>query len=350
MADAPAGESTTIRVAVADVSATVARGSALDRHAPHQHHVGVHAAPELPDAARPIEHRPDVAQSRRGSARGGGGDRGRRRRRVPGVEGLPRRRAQPREARLPCGRRVAAGRRPTASGARGRSRAGGEPEAPGRRGATPEGAPPRPRSPRAGDHRGASGVRGRHREPARGREAEPRQEPDRGLHDRGQRDHRALPRSAGIPRLAPRGALARALAADRRARRRVRRPATGRARRPCPERLPAEAARGRSAPLSRSLADDHQAARTRRVRGELSRAGGRRTLRPRGERVHALDRPEPALSGSRHPAPRPRGARRASRFRTPRTSSVRSPRNARSRRTARRRSSGWCGRLRPRVS
>ena len=33
VADAPAGKSTTIRVAVADVSATVARGSALDRHA-----------------------------------------------------------------------------------------------------------------------------------------------------------------------------------------------------------------------------------------------------------------------------------------------------------------------------
>ena len=81
---------TTIRVAVADVSATVARGSALDRHAAHQHHVGLHAAAELPDAARPAEHRPDVAQRRRGSARDGGGDRGRRRRRVRRVEGLPR--------------------------------------------------------------------------------------------------------------------------------------------------------------------------------------------------------------------------------------------------------------------
>ena len=154
----------------------------------------------------------------------------------------------------------------------------------------------------------------------------------------------------GFPRPAPRRALAPALAAYRRARERVRRPAPGRARRARPERVPAEAARGRSAPLPGSLADDHQAARARRVRHELPGAGRRRTLRPRGERVHALDRPEPALSGSRHATPRPRGARpRAGSVRQA-TSSARSPRSARSRRMARRRWSGWCARLRPRVS
>ena len=102
VAEALAGGRTTIRVAVADVSAAVAPGSALDEHAPHQHDLGLHAAAELPDAARAAEHRPHVAQPGRGPAGRGGRDRrsdadGA----CGGVERLPRARAQPGQARLP---------------------------------------------------------------------------------------------------------------------------------------------------------------------------------------------------------------------------------------------------------
>ena len=151
VADAPADGCTTIRVAVADVSATVAPRLGARSPRPHQHHVGLHAAADLPDAARAAEHRPDVAQP--GEDRLAVvveiavGDDG-----VCGESKVYRAAgAQPREARLPCGRRVAAGRGPDAAGGRGRSRAGGEPEAPGRRGAAAEGAPPRPRRARARD-------------------------------------------------------------------------------------------------------------------------------------------------------------------------------------------------------
>jgi hypothetical protein len=69
VADAPTNGCTTIRVAVADVSATVATGSALDRHARANTtsvYTPPHIFPMLPDR---LSTGSDVAQSRRRSSR-----------------------------------------------------------------------------------------------------------------------------------------------------------------------------------------------------------------------------------------------------------------------------------------
>ena len=79
----------------------------------------------------------------------------------------------------------------------------------------------------------------------------------------------------GFPGPAPRRALARALAAHRRDRRRARRAAARRARREGAERVPAAAPRGGPAALPRPLAVGHQAAGPGRVRGELPGRGRR---------------------------------------------------------------------------
>ncbi len=107
------------------------------------------------------------------------------------------------------------------------------------------------------------------------------------------------------------------------------RPAAARARREGAERLPAPAPRGGPAALPRPLARGHQAARPRRVRGQLPRPGRHRPLRAGGERVHALDRAQPALPGPRHPAAAPGRAGGTRRSRTPAAPSRRSPRTAR---------------------
>ena len=54
----------------------------------------------------------------------------------------------------------------------------------------------------------------------------------------------------------------------------------------------------------------HQAAGRRRIRGRSPGRDGARAFRARGEGLHALDRAEPALSRSRHPAAAEGGARR----------------------------------------
>ena len=112
-----------------------------------------------------------------------------------------------------------------------------------------------------------------------------------------------------LPGHAPGRALAGALAAHRRSRRVARRPSC----RPSPTRR-----RSTTSCWRRRAADPlrfpdlslvgHQAARPGRVRGELPRAGRDRPLRPRGERVHALDRAQPALPGPHHAAAAQGGA------------------------------------------
>lgn len=54
----------------------------------------------------------------------------------------------------------------------------------------------------------------------------------------------------------------------------------------------------------------HQAARSGGVRGQLSRSGDHWTFRPGGERVHSFDRSQSPLPGSRHPAAAQGGAGR----------------------------------------
>ena len=78
--------------------------------------------------------------------------------------------------------------------------------------------------------------------------------------------------------------------------------------------------RGRSGALSRSVALGRQAAGPRRVRARAARPAGGGTLRAGRERLHALDRAQPALSRSHHAAPAEGGACRSSRCRTATTS------------------------------
>ena len=183
-------------------------------------------------------------------------DRGRRRRDVRRVERLPRPGAQPREARLPVRRRLAAGRGADAGDGRRRGRAS-----------------PTTCSCRIASRRRLKAQRHEHgaleletievRAQFDGdavgslaaEERESRQGPDRGLHDRGERHHRALSRGPALPRPAPRRALARALAAHRR-----RSPPTSASELPGAPDAPAlnafllEAARRRSAALPRPVA------------------------------------------------------------------------------------------------
>ena len=57
VAEALPGGSDTLLVAVADVDVVVRKGSALDRHAPAQHDVGLHGRGDFSDAARSAFHR-----------------------------------------------------------------------------------------------------------------------------------------------------------------------------------------------------------------------------------------------------------------------------------------------------
>ena len=167
------------------------------------------------------------------------------------------------------------GRRPRAAAARG--------------GAGPRRAAPHPGPGRPGDEGVASPARraepGDARDPGRvrwrraGRPAARREEPgqgaDRGLHDRGERSDREVPRGEGL-RLAPaRPALPRALGPDRRARRGLERaPACG-AQCPCARGVPHEAPAGGSGAVSRSLAGRRQAPGPRRICTRASRTESR---------------------------------------------------------------------------
>ena len=55
-----------VLVAIADVDALVAKGSAIDGHARHEHDLGLHGRRDLPDAAREALDRPHVARRGRG--------------------------------------------------------------------------------------------------------------------------------------------------------------------------------------------------------------------------------------------------------------------------------------------
>ena len=276
----------------------------------------------------------------------GRGRRGRRER----SRGLPRAGAQPRQARLSA---------PWARGSRAGARCRRRPRrCPGwptnlrlqdAGGPAAEGPPPRARRAGAGDARGARPLRRRPGERARGRRAQPRQGAHRGLHDRRQRRDRPLPRGAGLPGHAPGGALAGALAAHRGHRARARATSC----RPRPTRSALQRVPGRGAaprtrcasPTSRSRSSSCSAAAS--TWPSFPGEDGHRPLRPGGERLHALDRAQPALPGPRHPAAAQGGAGRRAGPLRPRARSRRSPRTARGRRTTPRRSSGWCARRRP---
>ena len=127
------------------------------------------------------------------------------------------------------------------------------------------------------DARGAAGVRRRHPvRPATGRE-EPREGADRGLHDRGQRRDRAVPREGGLlvaaARPAARPSAGTGSSASREASGETLPPP---ARRPGAQEFLVRRRRRRSRSVSRPVAVRRQAARLRRVRGGHARGDGRK--------------------------------------------------------------------------
>ena len=199
VADAPANGCTRVRVAVADVSSTVASGSALDRHA-RVNTTSVYTPPRtfsmLPDRLSTdlTSLNPDVDRLAVVVETAVGGD---------GVCGdakiysaLVHNHAK---LAYPAVGAWLQGEGPMPAAVAAVAGLGGQPEGPGRRGAAAKDAAPRPGRARARNAGGARRVRRRHCRRARRGEAEPREDSDRGLHDRGEREHRALPRSAPVP-------------------------------------------------------------------------------------------------------------------------------------------------------
>ena len=138
----------------------------------------------------------------------------------------------------------------------------------------------------------------------RPQEQEPRPRADRGLHDRGQRRHRALPAGrAASPASAAWCARPSAGTASRRWPRSMGETLPAGARRRAPGRLPAPQRAADPAALPGPLAGRRQAARAR-ANTSCERPGteARRTLRPGRERLHALDRAEPPLPRPHHAA------------------------------------------------
>ena len=212
-------------VAVADVDALVAEGSAIDGHA-RANTTSVYTAAEI-FPMLPERLSTDLTSL----GEGGTGSRSWSRWRsapTASVTASDVYRALVRNHAKLAYNGVAAwldGTGPGAGGGRRAARARRAAPPPGARGAGDEGpaAPPRRAEPR--DDRGAGRVRRRRaRRPAAGRE-EPGQGADRGLHDRGQRRDRAVPRAPRLPLAAAGPALARALGPHRRAGRRPRRAA-----------------------------------------------------------------------------------------------------------------------------
>ena len=234
VASALPGGGVKVMVAVADVSTLVAPGSAVDAHA-GTNTTSIYTPPQnfpmLPErlstdltSLNPGEDRLAVVVETAVDGAGGTGASSVYRAVVRNHAKL----AYSERGRLARG----SGR--DARGGRRRPGSGGRPPPPGPGGPASQGLPPRARGAGTRDDRGAGPVRRRRGERARGRGAQPREGDHRGLHDRRQRRHRPLPRGARLPGHAPGGALARALAADRRHRRR----ATETGCRPSPTRRP----------------------------------------------------------------------------------------------------------------
>ena len=141
---------------------------------------------------------------------------------------------------------------------------------------------------------------------------EPREGADRGLHDRGQRRHRAIPRAEEACRRCAACCGPQALGPDRRAGGGVGDAAAAAARRRGARCVPRRAARR---PIRTRFPDlslvGRQAAGLGRVRARDSGAAGGGTLRPGGQRLHAFDGAESPLSRPRHAAPAEGGARGA---------------------------------------
>ena len=208
---------TRMLVAIADVDALVRKGSAIDRRAGAEHHLGLHRRQDLPDAPGAPLDRPDVAGPGRGPARGRDRAGGRADGRWRGPRSTARRCAITPSS--PTTRRGVAGRlRRRHPPARRRARPRGEPALAGRRRAA------------AARLCGTSTARSISRRSRRGRYStarrsatsssgqEPRPRADRRPDDRVEWRHGALSRATTACRPAPRAALAGALGADRRRR------------------------------------------------------------------------------------------------------------------------------------
>ena len=208
-----------VLVAIADVDAAVPKGSTIDRHAAHQHDVGLHARRGVSDAARAAVDRSHIAQ--RGEDRLADRHRVRRRRqtatiRAPGR--LRRAGAESRQAGLQRRRRVADRPRTAAAGGGRRAGHGRAAAAAGRRRAGAQ--PPRATSCGALEFETIEvrpvfdGDTLRDLQP---QDAEPRQGADREPDGRGQRRHGAVPRRARLSVASPRRQVARTLGSDSRA-------------------------------------------------------------------------------------------------------------------------------------
>ena len=188
--------------------------------------------------------------------------------------------------------------------------------------------------------RAAAGRRGGRRQGAAHGDDEPRQVDHRELHGRGQRRDRAVPDRSRLRLDPPRREVARAVGAHRRLASQHGGDAARRAGRARAAAVPEGAARGRAGHVPGSVARDHQAARTRRVRRRERRreADAAISRSPTGDYTHstAPNRRFPDLVTQRLVKAAIAGRRLPYRLRELR----RSPRTARSRRTRRTRSSG----------
>ena len=133
-----------------------------------------------------------------------------------------------------------------------------------------------------------------------------------------------------------------ALAAERR------RTSSVTARRARAQRIPCLTSQRRPCDVPRALTVRAQTPRLRRIRSRAAEPARRRSLRPGRQRVHAFDCAEPALSGSHHPAFAQGSAGWRIAPSTPTTNSASSPLTAPCKKRTRRKSSAKSARPRPR--
>ena len=258
-----------VLVAIADVDALVPQDDAIDDHA-RRNTTSVYTTaaifPMLPEVL-------STGLTSLNQGRGPGRRRGRHavrcRRRARGFRNLPGSGFESSEARVSQRRGLARRRRTGSQAARRRARPRSESPSSGRLGAKARRAAAPPRCVELRERRSEAGLRRGRPCGSRARPQESRQADHRGLHDRGQRRDRGLPRGEGVPVASPRPAVARALGSSRRARPSLRRAAPRPAERCGARGLPREATRGQAGNVRRLVAGRRQVDRSREYAVDL---------------------------------------------------------------------------------